>query len=341
MEPVSVIIPTYNRAHLVPRAIRSAIAATVPQDEIIVVDDGSTDNTQEVLAVFGDRIRVIRTHNQGVGPARNVGLRAAQHSLVSFLDSDDEWTPDSLLLRRQLMAARPELVFCFSDFSNEDKGVFTNNYLVNWHRDHRDWDDILAPGVPYSKFASLPSGRSDFRVHIGDLYYGLLNHCYVPAWTSLIRKELAGDDLYNGEDMPLCEEWIMYGRLAKRGPVAYLNCDTAINHGHTGPRVTSNAGLIGFHTGHLMLAKKVWGQDPAFLAQHHDHFDRTVAAIHLRRARALIAAGRNVEARADIAAARERAPQLLRFLAAMPQIFVRMIMAARMASLLLLGLLRR
>lgn len=341
MEPVSVIIPTYNRAHLVPRAIRSVIAAVLSQDEIIVVDDGSTDDTQEVLKQFGERIRVIRTPNQGVGPARNVGLRAARHSLVTFLDSDDEWTPDSLLLRRQLMAARPDLVFCFSDFCNEDKGVITDNYLVNWHRDHRDWDDILAPGERYSEFAALPAGRNDFRVHIGDLYYGLLNHCYVPAWTSLIRRELAGEDLYNGEDMPLCEEWIMYGRLAKRGPVAYLNCDTAINHGHTGPRVTSNAGLIGFHTGHLMLATTVWGQDSDFLARHREHYERTIAAIHLRRARALIAAGRNVEARADVMAAREHAPQLLRMLAAMPQIIVRMIVIARLASLNLLGLLRR
>jgi glycosyltransferase involved in cell wall biosynthesis len=90
---VSIVIPTYNRDLIVGRAIESALQQTYDSKEIIVVDDGSTDCTPEILARFGNRIRVIRTENLGPSAARNTGARAAKGRLVSFLDSDDTWLP--------------------------------------------------------------------------------------------------------------------------------------------------------------------------------------------------------------------------------------------------------
>lgn len=93
---MSVIIPTYNRASVLSRAIDCVLAQTHPEVELIVVDDGSSDNTAEVLARFGDRITYIRQENRGVSAARNVGMVAAKGDWVAFLDSDDEWHPTKI-----------------------------------------------------------------------------------------------------------------------------------------------------------------------------------------------------------------------------------------------------
>ena len=99
---VSVIIPTYNRAHLVGRAIKSVLNQTFQDFEIIVVDDGSTDSTKEVVTSFNDtRIRYIKHQmNKGGNAARNTGLKNSKGEYIAFLDSDDEWLPEKL--ERQL-----------------------------------------------------------------------------------------------------------------------------------------------------------------------------------------------------------------------------------------------
>jgi glycosyltransferase involved in cell wall biosynthesis len=116
MEFASVIIPTYNRTRLLRRAIDAVRAATTPDDEIIVVDDGSTYETPRVAAELCGPVRYIRTENWGAGAARNVGIDAATHDLIAFADSDDEWLPGRLLQQRPLMATRRDLVFSFTDF---------------------------------------------------------------------------------------------------------------------------------------------------------------------------------------------------------------------------------
>ena len=107
---VSVILPTCNRAHLVGEAIGSVLAQTRSADEILVIDDGSTDATAARLADFGDRIRVLRGSGRGAAAARNAGLAAATGDWVTFLDDDDVWTPDRLaVLARDLAGAGPQI----------------------------------------------------------------------------------------------------------------------------------------------------------------------------------------------------------------------------------------
>jgi glycosyltransferase involved in cell wall biosynthesis len=110
---ISVIIPTYNRAQLVTKAIDSVLAQTYHDYEIIVVDDGSTDNTKEVLQPYMDRIRYIYQENAGVSAARNAGIRVAKGEWIAFIDSDDQWLPDKLSAQIEFVS-RSYTKVCFT-----------------------------------------------------------------------------------------------------------------------------------------------------------------------------------------------------------------------------------
>ncbi|BAQ15731.1 glycosyltransferase family 2 protein [Methyloceanibacter caenitepidi] len=102
---VSAIIPAYNRSHCIGRALESVLAQTLPPEEIIVVDDASTDDLAAVLAPFGDKVRCVRHEtNQGAAAARNTGLEAAGGDWVAFLDSDDVWLEDKQAQQLAFMA---------------------------------------------------------------------------------------------------------------------------------------------------------------------------------------------------------------------------------------------
>jgi glycosyltransferase involved in cell wall biosynthesis len=109
---VSVIIPTYNRAHVLARAIQSVLDQTYQDFEMIVVDDGSNDNTEEVVKSFNDpRIRYIRHEgNRGAAAARNTGIKAAKGKFIAFQDSDDEWLPEKLQKQMKVFENAPARV---------------------------------------------------------------------------------------------------------------------------------------------------------------------------------------------------------------------------------------
>lgn len=123
---MSVIIPTYNRRELVQRAIGTVLAQTRTVQEILVVDDGSTDGTEDALAAaFGDRIRYVRQANGGVSSARNHGLRLARGRYLALLDSDDEWLPEKTQRQIEWLQARPDYGMALCD-------------VVRMDADHRD-----------------------------------------------------------------------------------------------------------------------------------------------------------------------------------------------------------
>lgn len=108
MPLVSVVIPTYNRAHLIPRAVASALAQTHRDLEVLVIDDGSRDETRQVMASIRDpRVRFIqRERNGGASACRNTGIAAAKGEVVAFLDSDDEWVPELIERQHAVLSAR-------------------------------------------------------------------------------------------------------------------------------------------------------------------------------------------------------------------------------------------
>ena len=107
---VSVIIPTYNRDWAIRRSLESVLTQTFQDFELLIIDDGSTDQTQSILQAFQDpRIKITRTENQGISNARNCGIQQAKGEWIAFLDSDDEWLPHKLQAQWEYHQKRPEL----------------------------------------------------------------------------------------------------------------------------------------------------------------------------------------------------------------------------------------
>lgn len=118
MELVSIIIPTYNTAKYLRESVESVLTQTYSEREIIVIDDGSTDSTPQILAEYGDAIQILRQTNQGSAAACNAGVAAAQGEWVAFLDADDIWLPEKLT--RQIEHCRNSVIshtdsMCFGD----------------------------------------------------------------------------------------------------------------------------------------------------------------------------------------------------------------------------------
>jgi glycosyltransferase involved in cell wall biosynthesis len=118
MAKVSVIIPTYNRERLISRAIESVLKQTYTDYEIIVVDDGSTDRTSELLKKFEGRIRYFYQQNSGISGARNRGLEEAKGEYIAFLDSDDAWLPEKLTIQVEVLD------------KNKDVGIIYSKMLI-------------------------------------------------------------------------------------------------------------------------------------------------------------------------------------------------------------------
>lgn len=118
--PVSVVIPTYNHGAFVEEAVRSVLAQTYPAVEVLVLDDGSTDDTAQRLEPYADRIRYFHHENRGRGATRNRGIELASHDWLAFIDADDLWLPDKLTKQMAAVAAHPEIDFIVTDADQFD-----------------------------------------------------------------------------------------------------------------------------------------------------------------------------------------------------------------------------
>ena len=119
---VSVIIPAYNAERFIPQAIQSVLEQTYQSYEIIVVDDGSTDKTKDILKEFEDKVCCIYQENQGPSAARNAGIKISQGRYICFLDADDIWTPDKLEVQVEFLECHPDISLVFSDHQDFDAG---------------------------------------------------------------------------------------------------------------------------------------------------------------------------------------------------------------------------
>ncbi|HYU25722.1 MAG TPA: glycosyltransferase [Thermoanaerobaculia bacterium] len=194
MKTISVIMPSYNYARYLRQAIDSALGQTCAPLEVIVVDDGSTDATPEVLASYGDRIHVIRQKNQGVATARNTGIAAARGEYVAFLDSDDLWDPRKLELQVARFEADPSLGLAHS-------GVEMFDDAGNTLRVYREGKEgrIAADLLCFSPNVITLTG----------------SNIMVPK---RVAEEIGGFD----PRLPPSEDWDFCYRVAARYPVGFV-----------------------------------------------------------------------------------------------------------------------
>lgn len=201
MTPVAVVIPTFNRAGLLRRAVESVLRQTAAKFcQIVVVDDGSTDETPALVRSWNGRVRYIRQPHAGAAAARNVGIRATCSEFVAFLDSDDEWLPDKTARQLELMRRWPQAVLI--------TGRSLARYSDGSTRPH--W----VPPVPFGRpldFAPL-----------------LFERNFMPTPSVMVRRSALEQTGLFCEHLPRRHDYHLWVRLACRGPGIYLDALTAV-----------------------------------------------------------------------------------------------------------------
>jgi len=193
MPNVSVIIPAYNRRYLLQDALESVLRQDYSDYEIIVVDDGSPDNTYNTLKKYKGHIRYIYQKHKGVSSARNTGIRAAEGAYIAFLDSDDLWMPAKLSMQMQFIQKMPDTCICYT--------------REKWIRYGR----AITPPQIYMP----PLDK--------DIFQRLLSCCFIGASSVIIRRDMFDLIGYFDENLPCCEDLDLWLRIAVRYPIYLVN----------------------------------------------------------------------------------------------------------------------
>jgi glycosyltransferase involved in cell wall biosynthesis len=223
---VSVIVPTYNRAHTLGDALTSAFAQSYRALQMIVVDDGSDDATPDVVAPFGDRLTYLRTEHAGPGAARNEGMRHATGEFVAWLDSDDVWAPEKVALQVTVAQRYPEAVLVSSDFwAFDDDAVLERSHIATYYGVLRREPGGMAAryGLPTTLCFRLGERSESVAVYAGHVRAALVLGNWIHPPTVLMRRAAAQQA---GEIDPSLGNVMEYGffiRLAALGPFAYLD----------------------------------------------------------------------------------------------------------------------
>ena len=220
---VSVIIPTYNRGWVLREAIDSVLAQDYKNYELIVVDDGSTDDTRKILAAYGRDIIVLRQTNKGVSAARNRGIAQARGHLVAFLDSDDTWLPRKLSRQIDFFNLHPDAII------NQTEEIWIrNNVRVNPKDRHRK-----------------PSGM---------IFDRSLELCLVSPSAVMIKRTLFDAVGVFDENLPACEDYDLWLRISCRFPVHLIDTPLIVKRGGHEDQLSRAPGLDRFR---IQALKKI------------------------------------------------------------------------------------
>ena len=197
---ISVIIPTFNRQSELRRALRSVLRQTRQADEIVVVDDGSEDETREMVQTEFPRVKYHYQSNRGVSSARNTGISLAMHPWIALLDSDDEWLPQKLDMQCAALQGQPEMLLCHTDEIWIRRGKRVN------------------PMHKHQKFG-------------GYIYEKCLPLCAISPSSVMLHRKLIDEIGLFDESLPACEDYDMWLRLCSRYSVLYIDEPLIVKYG--------------------------------------------------------------------------------------------------------------
>jgi glycosyltransferase involved in cell wall biosynthesis len=240
---VSVVIPTYNAAELLPEAVESVLEQTYEDFEIIVVDDGSTDETPDVMGTYTEDVRYIRKENGGSASARNRGIREARGEYVAFLDADDRWRSTKLEVQMREHAANPALAWSYSEA-----------HLV----DHETGEVLFRKSQTRPRYG-------------GDILRKLLRGNFVTPSTVLVERSVF-DDVGTFDESSLhriSEDWDLWLRIAARHPIRYIEEPLVEMRQHTG-RKTQTMDLDAALESRLAIIDKAVARNPERLDDLHE-----------------------------------------------------------------------
>ena len=198
--PVSVIIPSYNRGWILKEAVDSVLSQEFYDFELIVVDDGSEDNSPDILASYGNRIKVIRQENKGVSSARNKGIALSSGRYIAFLDSDDLWLPGKLSAQLAFFESNPVALICQTE----------EIWLKNGKR--------VNPGKRHKKISGFYFEKS-------------LELCMVSPSAVMVKRTLFDMVGLFDETLPACEDYDMWLRVNCRHPIYLIDTPLIIKRG--------------------------------------------------------------------------------------------------------------
>ena len=209
---ISVILPTFNRGWILKEAVDSVLAQEFEDFELIVVDDGSTDNTRELLMGYSDSLRVMYQQNAGVSAARNRGIREATGGYIAFLDSDDLWLPKKLSIQTAFFKDKPDARVC-----QTEEIWIRNGVRVNPKKRHRRDSGIIF----------------ERSVHL----------CLVSPSAVMIRRDLFDQVGLFDESIPACEDYDLWLRIGSRYPVYLIETPLIIKRGGHSDQLSRIPGL--------------------------------------------------------------------------------------------------
>lgn len=292
---VSVIIPTYNRAATIVEAVESVLSQSWCSHELIVVDDGSTDATEELLRPYTDRIHYVRKANGGFAAARNTGREAAQGEFIAWLDSDDVWLPDKLEMQVNFMLRHPEVVASSTDFSEWRGGqILQESHIAGYYigiarqaggvrgfYQEAEWID--QKGL-ITNFPGYWTGK-------GVISQTLVWGNFVHPPTAMFRRAAMESVGFQDEKLSNNSDFDYFLRLSRLGPFGYIDRPLLL-YRYSEDQFSGPKHSLSMWVSLIEIMQRIVQDDPGAIIGREKEFQKRIGSMHLQLAEVQATEGR-------------------------------------------------